>query len=570
MLPNAGFVAPDERAGASRNPYSISLRSVPIGVLISAMRRALVTLTLVTAVLGLAPAADGRTLFVLTGRGWGHGVGMSQWGAFGLAQGGKTYRQILAHYYTGTHVETGPARTVNVELAAGRRRVVIGSAAAFRVTAGTRDVTHPAGAARVTRTSTGRIRIQGLTRTFASPAMFTRTSAFLRLGGSRYRGALVVSVRNGALRVVNRLPMDSYVRGVVPRESPAWWPPAALEAQAVAARSYASYAIVNGGGKCGGAFCPDTRDQVYGGYEGEAASTNAAVAATPREIIVDGAGHVAQAFFHSSSGGRTATSADVWGGSRSYLQSVADPTDLVAQNPNRLWRVLKGARQLRNQLGLSRVPTDAEAVRNSSGRVSALDLSGRGWRTVVAGPDGGDGFRWLLGLNSNRFTVGVLRLTASDMRIEWGQQVTLAALSRGVRGSELTRRPHGGDRILIRSVNGTATVRISPRIANVFRLGPAGFGVAVRVKVAPRLRFHASQGSRALTGVMRPRLAGEIVSIQRRSSSGAWRKVAQATVNPDGSWRARFNVRPGTYRAYAAPGQGYVSGVSPTLTIVSG
>jgi stage II sporulation protein D len=538
------------------------------------MRRSLFTLALVTAVLGLAPAADGRTLFVLTGRGWGHGVGMSQWGAFGLAQGGKTYRQILAHYYNGTHVESGPARTVNVELAAGRRRVVISSAAAFRVTAGTRNVTHPAGAATVSRTSTGRIRIQGLSRTFASPATFSRTSsALLRLGGLRYRGALVVSVRSGRLRVVNRLTMDSYLRGVVPRESPASWPAAALEAQAVAARSYASYAIVNGGGKCGGAFCPDTRDQVYGGVDGgggEDPRTNAAVAATAREIIVDGAGNVAQAFFHSSSGGRTAASADVWGGSRSYLQSVADPTDLVPQNPNRLWRVLRSARRLRSQLGLARVPNDAETVRNSSGRVRALDVSGRGWRTVVEGPDGGDGFRWLLGLKSNRFSVGVLRLTASDRRVEWGQRVTLAALSRGVRGSELTRRPHGGDRTPIRSVNGSATVRVWPRISSVFRLGPSSFGVAVRVKVAPRLRFHASQGSGALTGVMRPRLAGEIVSIQRRSSSGSWRVVAQATVQPDGSWRARFRVRPGTYRAHAAPGRGYVSGVSPTLTIVSG
>jgi stage II sporulation protein D len=534
------------------------------------MRRALVTLALVTAVLGLAPAADGRTLFVLTGRGWGHGVGMSQWGAFGLAQGGKTYRQILAHYYTGTHVERDRARTANVELATGRARVVIRSAAPFRVRAGTRNVTHPAGRTVVTRTSTGRIRVQGLSRTFASPATFIRTSALLRLGSSRYRGRLVVSVRNRALRVVNRLPMDWYLRGVVPRESPASWPAAALQAQAVAARSYASFALLHGGGKCGGAFCADTRDQVYGGYGAEEGSTNAAVKATAREVVVDGGGNVAQTFFHSSSGGRTAASADVWGGSLSYLQSVADPTDLVAQNPNRLWRVLKTDRRLRRELGLSRTPTDSTTVLNSSGRVRALDLSGRGWSTRVAGPDGGDGFRWLLGLNSNRFSLGVLRLTLPDRRLEWGQRVRLAALSRGVRGSQLTRRPFGGARTLIKSVNGSETVRISPRITTVFRLGPARFGVAIRVKVAPRLRFHASQGSGALTGVMRPRLAGEIVSVQRRRSSGAWRTVARATVNSDGGWRARFSVRPGTYRAYAAPGRGYVSGVSPTLTIVSG
>ena len=570
MLPNV-VKQRRKKADPLCNPYSTSLLSVPIGVLILDMRRTLATLALVTAVLGLAPAADGRGLFVLKGRGWGHGVGMSQWGAFGLAKNGTGYREILSHYYAGTTVATRPPRTVGVELTAGRRAVVIGSSAPFRVVAGARRVPHAAGGATVTKTATGRIRVQGLAGTFANPATFTATapSGPLRLGSPHYRGSLVVSVKNGALRVVNRLGMDAYVRGVVPRESPSWWPAAALQAQAVAARSYEAFALAQGGGKCGGAFCRDTRDQVYGGLDGEAASTNAAVTGTAGEVVIDGGGNVAQTFFHSSSGGRTAASVDVWGGNISYLQSRADPRDLVAENPNRLWRVLITDRQLRRRLGLARVPTDAVALRNPSDRVRAIRASGPGWTTDVAAPSGGDGFRWLLGLKSNRFWLGVLRLTTSDSRIEFGQRPTLSALTRMVPGSVLKRRPHGGAWQDVRAVQGALNLRLSPRISTSYRLGPPAFGVGVRVSVEPNVLFAASQRPGGLAGAVRPELPGSKVSVQRRTPRG-WRTVATAVVNANGTWRARFNVRPGTYRALSAPGRGYVPGTSPTLTIAVG
>src|SRR4051795_10688873 len=90
-------------------------------------------LVLLLAALALAPTASAGTLFLLDGRGWGHGVGMSQWGAEGYARHGWDYRRILAHYYPTTRLEVRAADDVRVLLAAPREQVRVGSAAPFVV-----------------------------------------------------------------------------------------------------------------------------------------------------------------------------------------------------------------------------------------------------------------------------------------------------------------------------------------------------------------------------------------------------------------------------------------------------
>src|SRR5258705_7021797 len=92
------------------------------------MRRALLLILF----FALAPAANART-FVVTGHGWGHGVGMSQWGAEGLAQHGWDYRRILSHYYAGTSLRRVQPSDVRVLIAEGRARVAISSRQPFRV-----------------------------------------------------------------------------------------------------------------------------------------------------------------------------------------------------------------------------------------------------------------------------------------------------------------------------------------------------------------------------------------------------------------------------------------------------
>ena len=525
------------------------------------MRR-LLPLAVLVAVLGLAPSALADTLFVLKGRGWGHGVGMSQYGALGMAQEGRTYREILAHYYGSTSVAQRGNPRVSVELASGRTSLEMGSRESFRVSAGSKSRVQEAGNTTV-RIRRGRIKVLGISGTFGSPATFTPGAAPMRLGSNEYAGTLVVSIRGGRLRVVNRVRMEGYIRGVVPRESPASWPKHALRAQAVAARSYALFGLAHGlGSACGGAFCPDTRHQVYGGLPGHP-RTDDAVAATAREVVVDGAGNVAQTFFHSSSGGRTADSRDIWGGNVSYLKSVRDRADLIPANPNRLWRVFRTPGQLRSELGLPRTPNDATVVRDSSDRVGKIRASGPGWATIV---DGGDSLRWRMGLKSNRFWLGVLRLNASKARVEWRQRIRLSAFVRGVPRSALERRPAGGSWETVRSpVQGTLGLRQRPRVTTRYRLGPAAFGTTLQVRVGPRLRI-TGVGKRALAGTMRPRRAGTTVSVQKLVK-GSWRSVATGTVKADGTWRAPLRRSAGTYRAVAAPGGGLVRGASPAIKV---
>src|SRR5438445_7914377 len=92
-----------------------------------------VWLTALLAVLTLPAVASAGTVFLLDGRGWGHGVGMSQWGAEGYARHGYDYRQILSHYYRGTTLATVKPRPVRVLLVRNQHAIRVGSAAPFVV-----------------------------------------------------------------------------------------------------------------------------------------------------------------------------------------------------------------------------------------------------------------------------------------------------------------------------------------------------------------------------------------------------------------------------------------------------
>src|SRR4029077_20074722 len=211
------------------------------------LRRFPTLLTTALAALALAaahaPTAYASTL-VVTGAGDGHGVGMSQDGAYGYAKHGWTYQAILDHYYTGTTIGQAPA------------------------------------------------------------------------------GAVVRVLIDGK---VQKVPLERYVRGVVSAEVPAEWPLAALEAQAIASRTYALTAHP-GGSKFEG--YADTRSQVYRGVAAETAQTNAAVAATAGQIVTYG-GRPAITYFFASSGGMTEDVQNAFPGSepQPWLHGVPDPYD---------------------------------------------------------------------------------------------------------------------------------------------------------------------------------------------------------------------------------------------------
>lgn len=143
--------------------------------------------------------------------------------------------------------------------------------------------------------------------------------SLLKVNTTLYRGSADITSQTNKLQVVNILDMEDYLKGVVPNEMPSSWPKEALKAQAIAARSYAE--------KTKGTLTTNPNTQVYGGYSSEKAATNQAVDET-KGLYVKYNGQVIQAFFHSTSGGKTANVGDVWNSNQSlfpYLASVSDP-----------------------------------------------------------------------------------------------------------------------------------------------------------------------------------------------------------------------------------------------------
>jgi SpoIID/LytB domain protein len=537
------------------------------------MRRLLLPVALLAA-LAFAASASSSTLFVVKGKGWGHGVGMSQWGAYGLARGYAvdhhyTWQQIVAHYFHNTTIGKRSAR-VSVLLVGSKGSVTIGSA--FRVKAGTRSVQHSGGST-VSKTKTGRIKVSGIERTFANPATFSPTSGHLHLGSRHYRGNLVVTAVGGGVRVVNRLPVDGYVRGVVTNESPSSWgdvgAQAALEAQAVAARSYALWTVAHGGGKCAGNLCPDTRDQVYKGFDSETANGRAAVSATAGKVVLSG-GSVAETFFSSSSGGRTAASVDTWGGNLDYLKSTPDPADLNHSNPNRSWRLLLTPTELGNRLG-TRNPSDAVVSSRASGRVNAMSVGGKTWSKVVGG--GPEHFRAAMRARSSRFWVGVQSLNSDVHRSKCKLPVHLKVFAHGVGAITLEQRKVTSStwtEVALNKVDGSHWKRTRfPCVSMDYRIRSRdAAGPRVHVKVSPNVAFNARQRAGALAGKVNPLLPGQTVTIQRKTASG-WKAVASTTIQGDGSFKAVFDVKEATYRAKVVPpaSTGLVTGFSPPLRV---
>jgi stage II sporulation protein D len=306
----------------------------------------------------LVPAcAQGAVRFVVRGGGFGHGIGLSQYGAYGYAQHGRSYRDILGHYYEGTNLSQASTRSVRVLLQSGRSSVkfrgvieVSGPGKSKRISPSHTYVAKQGGGGLVVRNGRGK-----LVGRFASPVRLPSGKDGLRLLGSAingvkdgvYHGALDLSRSGGGVTAINVLPLDWYVQGVVPGEMPSSWAPEALKAQSVAARSYALATI-----KPGSAFdlYPDTRSQVYGGVGAERPSTNAAVRSTAGEVVTSG-GKVAITYYFSSSGGETENIENSFLGSlpRPWLRGVDDPYDDIS--PRHRWSFTFTPRQLQARLG---------------------------------------------------------------------------------------------------------------------------------------------------------------------------------------------------------------------------
>ncbi len=307
-----------------------------------------VFLATVVAALALAPNAGASVSWLVKGHGFGHGVGLSQYGAYGYAKHGKDYRFILGHYYSGTSIgQVDGVRIVRVllDIAGGD----VGFSGATSACGQALDPSRTYGAHRAGSS----VKLRS-----AAGAPMADCGGKLRVAGhgrvaiagiGDYRGALEVvptASDAGALNVINALPVDQYVKGVIPNESPPSWPAAALEAQAVAARSFALSVSVGGNGF---GLYSDTRSQVYEGLASETATTNAAADATRGQILMYG-GDIAETYFSACSGGHTESVQNVFfGPSIPYLVGVPDPYDTYCPLHN--WTLKFSGSEISSKLG---------------------------------------------------------------------------------------------------------------------------------------------------------------------------------------------------------------------------
>jgi stage II sporulation protein D len=514
-----------------------------------------------------ATAPPSGPSFFVAGHGWGHGVGLAQYGAYGYALHGWTYDRIVAHYYPGTNLGQAPVKRVRVLLVPAAKRVVISSRSPFSVRDGA-GKTHrlPAGKQQVGPGLRLKLVESVEAKALPGPLVFSPAGAgaSLALGGRGYRGTLRVT-GGKAVRVVNGVGLEPYLWGVVSSEMPDRWPAEALHAQAVVARTYALTHLHKGSDFD---LYPDTRSQVYGGISGESDAAMEAANATAGEVVFYKGG-LAQTFFFSSSGGRTASVQDVWFNSQPtpYLVSVPDPYDTLS--PYHDWGPLRfSAKRLGRKLGAPGALLDVRSDAAPSGRVRSLTLVGsKGERTVT-----GSKVRVALGLRSTWFTLGMLSLTPRTKPVPYGTQVRLAGVARGVPRVMLESRPYGGvwkQVAPLKSRGGQVAATLSPKVTTDYRIsaGMIRSGV-VRLAVAPSVRLSAAASRTAVSGLVKPLLPGAAVQVQRQART-AWTTVARTTVGSDGSFSASVNLAPGTYRARVVAGKGFAVGLSAILQVVS-
>ena len=506
----------------------------------------------------VAPAGSGP-LFLFSGHGWGHGVGMSQYGALGYAQHGATFQEILAHYYPGTQLGPAPTSTFRVLLADKQRRLTISSPLPFSVKDGSgTTVQLPAGNV----TFGPGLSIGG--SALAAPLVFIPGKGGVLTLKRAYRGRIAVDVVDGKLRAIDVVGLEQYLDGVVPAEMPATWAPEALEAQAVAARSYA---LATRNVAAPYDAYPDTRSQMYLGISVETPATNAAVAATKGQVLFYD-GKVATTYFSSTSGGRTESSADWTGTPVPYLVSVADPYDTIS--PYHDWGpVPVTAQTIAKALKISAPITDATTVANPAGRVAKLNLVTT--PTTVAVP--GTALRAAVGLRSTWFSVGMISLAAPvpSTPVTYGSPLTLAGVVRGVNGAvELEQRPSGGTWQAVGPVGaGTLKLTQRPTITTDYRLAtPTAAGASVRVRVAPAVTL-STFTTTEVAGTEQPVILGATVQVQQQNPDATWTTVASEPVAADGTFSVPVSLSTGgTYRVTVGPAAGYAAGTTAPQIVV--
>jgi stage II sporulation protein D len=367
------------------------------------MRRTLLLTALFALLAAAAPAAaDAAVRHVIRGAGFGHGIGMSQYGAYGYALEGGNYPGILRHYYKGTRLETAADRPVRVLLQPVDPYIRVRGATSVsgRALKPSRLYVAKRGAGGIViTTARGKrvARLGSVVKFASSGPMRLMGPALNFVTSGLYRGDIEVRVDSGGVTAINEIEMDDYLRGVVAGEMPSSWPLEALKVQAVAARTYALATR-----KTDGAFdqYPDTRSQVYRGVTGESVRSDSAVNATTGRIVTYN-GVPAVTYYFSTSGGHTENVefSSVGSLSKPWLVGVPDPYD--TQSPYHRWQLKFSAARLDRALGApGRFKRIKVLQRGVSPRVVRARIVGSAGSRVVTGPQ----VRSALGLRDTWFT----------------------------------------------------------------------------------------------------------------------------------------------------------------------
>jgi SpoIID/LytB domain protein len=292
---------------------------------------------------------------------------------------------------------------------------------------------------------------------------------------------------NKKLRAINVVPLEQYLDGVVPAEMPSTWLPAALQAQAVAARSYA---IASRRAAAPFDVYADGRNEVYLGISAEKPSATQAVNDTAGEVLLYG-DQVATTFFSSSTGGWTQSAVDAFGPpGRPYLVSVSDPYDTIS--PYHDWGpVPVTGKTLGRVLGISGRIVDAAVKRNSSRRVKTLTLTSLLRGTQNLNSVGGPATRSALGLRSTWFSVAVLSLVPPypNPKVASGMRLRLSGVVRGLHGVVVQERTRGMPwkqlkRVAPAPKTGAFYLNVRPKMTTDYRLATAQDAAAfVRIRV---------------------------------------------------------------------------------------
>ena len=479
------------------------------------MRRLISAGAVATLVAAAAPASsEAASRFVIKGAGFGHGIGMSQYGAYGFAKQGYSHDRILRHYYTSTELgKVAPSPLVRVLLQQGRGTVTFSGAvaAADRKLSATRTYSARARAGRVQLLSSsgrslGTYDVPLRVAPTGGGAVKLHGSAQNSTSNGTYRGALELRPAGAGLNVINAVDMEDYVRGVISAESPSGWPIEALKAQAVAARSYA---LTTSKGGDGWDQYADVRSQMYKGIAAEFPSTNRATAETAGQIVTYG-GQAVTTFFFSTSGGKTENIENSFIGAipKPWLKGVDDPFDDLS--PKHRWRLQMTPSQAKRKLG-GLVKGSFRSIkvlqRGFSPRVVRAEVIGTRGRTATTGPV----LRARLGLFDT-----------------WASFTTISSKARTEPAKPADPKPT------------EPTTSASPE-------GGTEAGAAAAPGGARRAAYDQRGHVLVLRGTVQAARRGQRISIQRRSRAGRWTTVSRERALRGGRFRAVL-PQAGAYR----------------------